>query len=85
VGADITPLPILYRLRKAPEGSETLAAATHVASNCDPRGVAELPDNHPPAGPFVLNKLPQLSDRQSIVNLDAEIHHGALEPMAGWP
>ncbi len=50
--ADINLLPILYRLRQAPEGAEALAAATHLAAYYDRHAARpSFERTTPPAGP----------------------------------
>ena len=54
--ADINLLPILYRVRQAPEGAEALAAATHLARYYDrhaarPSFARTIPPAGPQAGP----------------------------------
>jgi glutathione S-transferase len=51
--ADINLLPLLYRVRQAPEGAETLAAATHLARYYDrhtarPSFKSTIPPDGPP-------------------------------------
>lgn len=50
--ADINLLPILYRVRQAPEGAEALAAATHLARYYDRHAARpSFVRTMPPAGP----------------------------------
>jgi len=50
--ADINLLPILYRVRQAPEGAEALAAATHLARYYDRHATRpSFARTIPPAGP----------------------------------
>jgi glutathione S-transferase len=50
--ADINLLPILYRVRQAPEGAETLAAATHLARYYDQHAARpSFKSTIPPPGP----------------------------------
>jgi glutathione S-transferase len=50
--ADINLLPILHRLRQAPEGAEALAAATHLAAYYDRHAARpSFERTMPPAGP----------------------------------
>jgi glutathione S-transferase len=50
--ADINLLPILYRLRQAPEGAEALAATTHLAAYYDRHAARpSFERTTPPAGP----------------------------------
>lgn len=50
--ADINLLPILYRLRQAPEGAEALAAARHLAGYYDRHAARpSFQTTIPPAGP----------------------------------
>jgi glutathione S-transferase len=50
--ADINLLPILYRLRQAPEGAEALAAATHLAAYYDRHAARpSFARTIPPSGP----------------------------------
>jgi glutathione S-transferase len=49
--ADINPLPILHRVGQAPEGAETLAAATHLARYYDRHAARpSFKSTMPPAG-----------------------------------
>ncbi|MFI5001490.1 MAG: glutathione S-transferase family protein [Reyranellales bacterium] len=50
--ADINLLPILHRVRQAPEGAEALAAATHLAAYYDRHAARpSFQRTDPPAGP----------------------------------
>jgi glutathione S-transferase len=50
--ADINLLPILYRVRQAPEGAEALAAATHLARYYDQHAArSSFKSTIPPPGP----------------------------------
>ena len=50
--ADINLLPILYRVRQAPEGAEVLAAATHLTRYYDRHAARpSFERTNPPAGP----------------------------------
>ena len=50
--ADINLLPILYRIRQAPEGADALAAATHLARYYDRHATRRsFERTTPPAGP----------------------------------